>query len=45
MSETLTNITRNIRTQPKIGTETASTRSTRGIYANDKARGYLSAYG
>jgi len=29
---------------PQIGTETASTRSTRGIYENDKARGYLSAY-
>ena len=30
--------------QPIIGTETASTVSTRGIYANDKARGYVSAY-
>jgi beta-galactosidase len=28
-----------------IGTETASTRITRGIYADDKARGYLAAYG
>jgi beta-galactosidase len=27
-----------------MGTETASTVSTRGIYANDAARGYLSAY-
>ncbi|HKO18072.1 MAG TPA: beta-galactosidase GalA [Acidobacteriaceae bacterium] len=30
--------------QPSIGTETASTLSTRGIYANDPARGYMSAY-
>jgi beta-galactosidase len=30
--------------QPSMGTETASTVSTRGIYANDPARGYLSAY-
>ncbi len=30
--------------QPTMGTETASTVSTRGIYANDAARGYLSAY-
>ncbi|MBS1815145.1 MAG: DUF4982 domain-containing protein [Acidobacteria bacterium] len=30
--------------QPLIGTETASTVSTRGIYANDPARGYVSAY-
>jgi beta-galactosidase len=30
--------------KPMIGTETASTLSTRGIYANDKDRGYLSAY-
>jgi beta-galactosidase len=30
--------------QPIIGTETASTLSTRGIYANDKVRGYMSAY-
>jgi beta-galactosidase len=30
--------------QPMIGTETASTVATRGIYANDKARGYMSAY-
>ena len=30
--------------QPSMGTETASTVSTRGIYANDAARGYLSAY-
>ena len=30
--------------QPMYGSETASTVSTRGIYANDKARGYLSAY-
>jgi beta-galactosidase len=28
-----------------IGTETASTRVTRGIYADDKAHGYLAAYG
>jgi beta-galactosidase len=27
-----------------IGTETASTLATRGIYANDKVRGYMSAY-
>ncbi len=30
--------------QPMIGTETASTVATRGVYANDKARGYVSAY-
>ncbi len=30
--------------QPAIGTEVASTLSTRGIYANDKERGYFSAY-
>ena len=31
-------------TQPEIGTEQASTVCTRGIYANDKERGYVSAY-
>jgi len=30
--------------QPIIGTEEASTLSTRGIYANDKTAGYMSAY-
>lgn len=30
--------------QPSIGTETASTLATRGIYANEPARGYMSAY-
>ncbi len=30
--------------QPEIGTEQGSTVSTRGIYANDKERGYVSAY-
>ena len=30
--------------KPQIGTETASTRSTRGIYQTDTNRGYLSAY-
>jgi beta-galactosidase len=30
--------------QPMIGTETASTVATRGIYANDVPRGYVSAY-
>jgi len=30
--------------QPNVGTEQASTVCTRGIYANDKARGYVSAY-
>ena len=30
--------------QPVIGTETASTVSTRGIYENDKEAGYVSAY-
>ncbi|MGP8199994.1 MAG: beta-galactosidase GalA [Limisphaerales bacterium] len=30
--------------QPEIGTEQASTLCTRGIYANDKQRGYMSAY-
>ncbi len=31
-------------TQPNVGTEQASTVSTRGIYENDKQRGYVSAY-
>ncbi len=31
-------------TQPMVGTETASTVSTRGIYENDKERAYVSAY-
>jgi beta-galactosidase len=31
-------------TQPNVGTEQGSTVSTRGIYANDKSRGYVSAY-
>ncbi|HEY4839808.1 MAG TPA: beta-galactosidase GalA [Candidatus Acidoferrales bacterium] len=31
-------------TQPMVGTETASTVSTRGIYENDPVRGYVSAY-
>jgi len=30
--------------QPEVGTEQASTVSTRGIYANDKVRGYVSSY-
>ena len=30
--------------QPMIGSETGSTVSTRGIYANDKEKGYVSAY-
>jgi beta-galactosidase len=30
--------------QPNVGTEQGSTVSTRGIYANDKVRGYVSAY-
>jgi beta-galactosidase len=30
--------------QPEIGTESASTLCTRGIYAKDKERGYMSAY-
>ena len=30
--------------QPNVGTEQGSTVSTRGIYANDTARGYVSAY-
>jgi len=30
--------------QPGVGTEQASTVSTRGIYENDKVRGYVSAY-
>jgi beta-galactosidase len=29
---------------PAVGTETASTVSTRGIYANDREKGYVSAY-
>lgn len=31
-------------TQPNVGTEQASVVGTRGIYENDKARGYVSAY-
>jgi beta-galactosidase len=31
-------------TQPNVGSEQGSTVSTRGIYANDKERGYMSAY-
>jgi beta-galactosidase len=31
-------------TQPNVGSEQGSTVSTRGIYANDAARGYVSAY-
>ena len=30
--------------QPQVGTEQGSTVSTRGIYKNDRARGYVSAY-
>ena len=30
--------------QPSVGTEVGSTVSTRGIYANDKEKGYVSAY-
>lgn len=30
--------------QPNVGSEQGSTTSTRGIYANDPARGYVSAY-
>ena len=30
--------------QPNIGSETASTQTTRGIYTRDRARGYQSAY-
>jgi len=30
--------------QPLLGTETASTVSTRGIYADDRVKGYVSAY-
>ena len=30
--------------QPNVGTEQGSTVSTRGIYTNDKVRGYVSAY-
>ena len=30
--------------QPEVGTEQASTVGTRGIYENDKARGYVSGY-
>lgn len=35
---------RNFPTRPTMGTETASTYSTRGIYANDEVKGYVSAY-
>jgi beta-galactosidase len=30
--------------QPNVGTETASTQTTRGIYTRDRARGYQTAY-
>ena len=30
--------------QPEVGTEQGSTVSTRGIYENDRQRGYVSAY-
>ena len=39
-----TNITPKHPTQPNVGTEQGSTVSTRGIYENDKVRGYVSAY-
>jgi beta-galactosidase len=32
-------------TKLAIGTETASTRTTRGVYVDDKVRGYVAAYG
>ena len=35
---------RNFPVQPTIGTETAGTYSTRGIYASDAGKGYVSAY-
>jgi beta-galactosidase len=35
---------RNFPARPAMGTETASAFSTRGIYARDDARGYISAY-
>ena len=35
---------RNFPKQPCVGTETASTVGTRGIYRNDTAKGYVSAY-
>ncbi len=35
---------RQLPAKPIMGTEVASTVSTRGIYANDEARGYLSSY-
>ena len=41
---TWTPITRHIRTSRTSAREQASTVSTRGIYANDKIRGYVSAY-
>ena len=31
--------------KPALGTETASTRTTRGVYVDDKTNGYVSAYG
>jgi len=36
--------TRPIRISPTLGTEQGSTVGTRGIYANDPVRGYVSAY-
>ena len=39
--ETSTSFTPHFRPSPTIGTETASTRTTRGIYADDKKRGYV----
>ncbi|AIE84066.1 beta-galactosidase GalA [Fimbriimonas ginsengisoli] len=38
------NFHRRFPNQPMYGSETASTVSTRGIYANDTVRGYVSAY-
>ncbi len=35
----------NFPTKLAIGTETASTRTTRGVYADDKDQGYVAAYG
>jgi beta-galactosidase len=44
LAERIDNFHQKFPKQPSIGTETASTVCTRGIYENDKTRGYVSAY-
>jgi beta-galactosidase len=44
VGEDMDNYHREHPTQPEVGTEQGSTVSTRGIYTNDTARGYVSSY-